>query len=168
MVISIIQDPDCKYLGPKESTTKSSDKGFSTQFERLDDDVIMVVFPDNMLTSEVRARVTNCLEYMEQSHSTAAAALKEVKKPMSTISRYTFRGYSSLSIKFKVSTVQTFAATLSLSIKEENSVKTSIHGVSNQFDVLEKQLHQAVKGVKYESSSQKRRHKSAATNITSS
>ena len=51
--------------------------------------------------------------------------------------------------------VQTFTAALSLSIKEEYNIKASIHGVSHQFDVLEKQLHQAVKGVKYESGSRK-------------
>ena len=49
--------------------------------------------------------------------------------------------------------VQTFAAALSLPIKEEYNIKASIHGVSNQFDVLEKQLQQVVKGVKYESGS---------------
>ena len=82
MVISTIWDLDCKYLRPKESTTKSSDEDFPTQFERLDDDIIMAAFPDNMLTSEVRTRVTNCLDYMEQSHTAAAAALKEAKKLM--------------------------------------------------------------------------------------
>ena len=51
--------------------------------------------------------------------------------------------------------VLTFAAALTLSIKDEYSIKASIHGVSNQFDVPEKQLHQAVKGIKYKSGSQK-------------
>ena len=38
--------------------------------------------------------------------------------------------------------------------------------MSSLFDVLDKQLCQAVKGVKYESGSQKQRRKSAATKVT--
>ena len=91
MVISTIWNLDCKYLRPKDSTTGSSDIDFPSQFERLDDDIIMAMFPDNMLTSEVRGRVTNCLDYMAQSHSAAAAALKEVEKLMSTIQAGAFR-----------------------------------------------------------------------------
>ena len=91
MVIATIWDLDCKYLRPAESTTKSSDEDFPTQFKRLDDDVIIAEFPDNMLTSEVRTRVTNCLDYMEQSHTTPAATLKEAKKLMSHIPARAFR-----------------------------------------------------------------------------
>ena len=65
-----------------------------------------------------------------------------------------------------LTTVWTFAAALTLSIKDQYGIKASIHGVSNQFDVSEKQLHQAVKGVKYESSSQKWRHKSSAAQVS--
>ena len=45
----------------------------------------MAALSENMLTSELRTRVTNCLDYMEQSHSTAAFALKEAKKLMLSI-----------------------------------------------------------------------------------
>ena len=62
--------------------------------------------------------------------------------------------------------VAIFAAVLHWSIKEENGVKASILSMSSIFNVLEKQLHQTIKGVKYESGSQKKRHKSAATKVT--
>ena len=59
-----------------------------------------------------------------------------------------------------------FAVALSLFIKEEYGVKASIHGVSSLLDVLEKQLCQAVKGVKYESGWQKKISKTSATEVT--
>ena len=46
-----------KYLRPKESTIESSED-FATQFDRPDDDIIMVEFPDKMLTPEVRTHIT--------------------------------------------------------------------------------------------------------------
>ena len=70
------------HLQPKESTTN---------FERPDDDIIIAEFPENMLTSEVQIQVTNCLDHMEQSHSTAAAALCEAKKLMTVIPVGAFR-----------------------------------------------------------------------------
>ena len=63
---------DCKHLRPKESTTmRVVMKIFQQQFERPDEDIIMAAFPNIMLTNEVKTRVTNCLDYMEQSHSAA-------------------------------------------------------------------------------------------------
>ena len=91
MVMSTIHDLDCKFLRPKESTTESSHEDFLTQFDRPDDDIIMAEFPDNMLTSEIRTRITKCLDYMEQSHSSVAATLTEVKKLMPLIPVGAFR-----------------------------------------------------------------------------
>ena len=67
MFISIIQDPDCKELRPKESTTESSDERFSNAVQKTQMKTSSWQhFLDDMLTSEVGTRVTNCLDYMEQ------------------------------------------------------------------------------------------------------
>ena len=58
---------------------ESSDEDFLTKFDRPDDGIIMAEFPDSMLTSEIRTQITNCLCYMEQLHSSAAAALTKMK-----------------------------------------------------------------------------------------
>ena len=153
-----------------------------------------------MLTSEVRTWIMNCLDYMEQSHSSAAATLTEVKELMPVIPISAFRlllqallqpiikvkgwcvqciskmperkGFSFLEMLPNakeahnlLQAVNIFAAVLTFSVKE-HGVKSSICRILSVFDVPVKQLHQAVKGVKYESGSQKKRHKSATTEVT--
>ena len=80
-----------RIYNPKRVHTESSDEDFPTLFKRPDNDIIMAEFPENMLTSEVRTCVTNCLDHMEQSHSAAAAALSEAKKLMPVIPVGSFR-----------------------------------------------------------------------------
>ena len=51
--------------------------------------------------------------------------------------------------------VRTLAAILYYQLKNETSIKTSIMATSELFGTQEKPLHQALKGVGYESGSQK-------------
>ena len=58
--------------------------------------------------------------------------------------------------------VRTLAAILHYQLKNETSIKIFIMATSKMFGAQEKPLHQALKGVHYESGSQKHRQKDAA------
>ena len=58
--------------------------------------------------------------------------------------------------------VRTLAAILHYQLKNETGIKVSIMATSKVFGTQEKPLHQALKGVCYESSSQKHRQEDAA------
>ena len=58
--------------------------------------------------------------------------------------------------------VRTLATILHYQLKNETSIKISITATSKLFGTLEKLLHQALKGVHYESGSQKHRREDAA------
>ena len=53
--------------------------------------------------------------------------------------------------------VRTLTAILHYKLKKETGIKVLISSTSKIFDTQEKQLHQALKGVQYESRSQKQR-----------
>ena len=53
-ILATMRDPNCKYLGPKESTTESSDEDFPTQFTHLVEEQIFGEFPVDILTPEVQ------------------------------------------------------------------------------------------------------------------
>ena len=86
MIKTIIQDPECKYLHPSESTeVSSSDEGMPKKFDTLSEADIMAEFPQDMLTPEVRSNISNTLEHIEASHTEAAEAMWSMKKLITTI-----------------------------------------------------------------------------------
>ena len=76
MIKTMVQDPECKYLHPSESTeASSSDEGMPQKFDTLSEADIMAEFPKDMLTPEVRMNISNVIEYMEVSHTESAEAM---------------------------------------------------------------------------------------------
>ena len=70
MIKTMIQDPECKYLHPSESTeASSSDEGMPQKFDTPSEANIMAEFPKDMLTPEVRTNILNIIEHMEASHT---------------------------------------------------------------------------------------------------
>ena len=56
-------DPECKYLHPSESTeASSSDGGMPQKFDTPSEADIMVEFPQDVLTPEVRTNILNIIE----------------------------------------------------------------------------------------------------------
>ena len=86
-----VKDLDCKFLRPDESETESSDEDFPVNFERPVEEQIFAEFPEGTLTPEIHTHIKNAIEFMEQAHTNAAAALKELKKTTSTIPQGLFR-----------------------------------------------------------------------------
>ena len=81
MVMTTIQDPECKYLCPSESTeASSSDEGMPQNFDVPSEGDIMAEFPKDILTNEVRMAILSVLEHMETSHMEAAEAMRTMKK----------------------------------------------------------------------------------------
>ena len=86
MIKTTIQDPECKYLLPSESTeASSSDEGMPQRFDTLSEANIMAKFSKDMLTPEVRLNILNVIEHMEASHTEAAEAMQCMKKLITTI-----------------------------------------------------------------------------------
>ena len=90
-VLETVKDLDCKFLRPDESETESSDEDFPVNFERPVEEQIFANFPEGTLTPEMQMHIKNVMEFMEQAHTAAAAALKELKKTMSTIPQGPFQ-----------------------------------------------------------------------------
>ena len=65
MIETTVQDPECKYLHPSESTkASSSDKGMPQKFDTPSEADIMAEFPKDMLTPAVRSDISNVIEHM--------------------------------------------------------------------------------------------------------
>ena len=86
MIKTTIQDPECKYLCPSESTeASSSNESMPQKFDTPSKADIMAEFPKDMLTPEMRSNILNVIEHMEASHTEAAKAMQCMKKPITTI-----------------------------------------------------------------------------------
>ena len=90
-VLETVKDLDCKFLRPDESETENSDEDFLVHFERPVEEQIFTEFPEGTLTPEICTHIINAIEFMEQAHTNAAAALKELKKTTSTIPQGPFQ-----------------------------------------------------------------------------
>ena len=76
MIKTTIQDPECKYLCPSESTEASStNEDMHQKFDTPSEADIMAEFPQDMLTPEVRLNISNALEHIEVSHTEAAEVI---------------------------------------------------------------------------------------------
>ena len=186
-----MKDPDCKFLRPDESETESSDEDFLVNFERPVEEQIFADFPEATWTPEMQMHIENAMEFMEQAHTAATAALKELKKTTSTIppgpfwlllqacvqpiiklrgrcirqvEREPSEGHSLMCMlpspaacKNLAMPVQTVAATLAYLIKTEVDIETSINNTAKTYSVPEKKRRQGLKGVNYQSGTQRRR-----------
>ena len=90
-IIEMVKDLTCKYLHPQESETESSDEDFPESFTRPVNEQIFSEFPKGTLTDEMKMHIENAIEFMEQSHTAAANALKELKKTTPVIPHGPFR-----------------------------------------------------------------------------
>ena len=63
-----------------KSETESSDEDFPESFTRPVNEQIFSEFPEGALTDEMKTHIENAIDFMEQSHTAAANALKELKK----------------------------------------------------------------------------------------
>ena len=90
-IIEMAKDPTCKYLSPQESETKCSNEDFPESFTRPVKEQIFSEFPKGALTDEMKMHIENAIEFMEQSHTAAANALKELKKTNPIIPHGPFR-----------------------------------------------------------------------------
>ena len=145
----------------------------------------------------MKMHIENAIDFMEQSHTAAANALKELKKTTPVIPHGPFRlllqalcqpviklwghhikqvkreapeGHTilcmlpspaaSMDLPTSVKTVKTLAAALVYLVKTKLGIDTSINSTAKIFDVSEKKLRQGLKGVKYESSLQRKRQRS--------
>ena len=73
----MIDDPECKFLCPTESTEESdSNEGMPQEFDTPFKADIMAEFPKEMLTPEVRTNIANIIKHMEALHSEAAKLMK--------------------------------------------------------------------------------------------
>ena len=79
-IIETVKDLSCKYLCPQESETESSNEDFPESFTRPVNEQTISEFPEGALTDEMKTHIENAIEFMEQSHTAAANALKELKK----------------------------------------------------------------------------------------
>ena len=193
-IIETVKDLSCKYLHPQESETESSDEDFPESFTRPVKEQIFSEFPKGVLTDEIKTHIENAIDYMEQLHTAAANALKELKKTTPVIPHGPFRlllqalcqpviklqGHHVRQVKREApeghtilcmllsptasvnlpTSVKTLVAALMYLMKTTLGIDTSITSTAKIFDVLEKRLRQGLKGVKYESSSQRKRQKS--------
>ena len=76
MIKTPVQDPECKYLHPSESTeASSSNEGMPQEFDAPSEANVMAKFPKDMLTPELRMTISNIIEHMVASHSEAAEAM---------------------------------------------------------------------------------------------
>ena len=135
--------------------------------------------------------IENAIDFMEQLHTAAANALKELKKTTPVIPHGPFRlllqalcqpviklqGHHIRQVKREApeghtilcmlltpaasmnlpASVKTLAAALMYLMKTKLGIDTSINSTAKIFDVSEKKLRQGLKGVKYESGSQRKR-----------
>ena len=86
MIKLMIDDPECKYLHPGESTkATSSDEGMAKEFATPSEANIMAKFLRDMLTPQVRTNISNAIEHMEVSHNEAAELIRCMKKLITTI-----------------------------------------------------------------------------------
>ena len=86
MIMTMILDPECKYLCPSESTEASdSDEGMPDKVDIPSEGDILAKFLKDMLTSEVRMNILNVLEHIETSHLEEAEAMTIMKKLVTQI-----------------------------------------------------------------------------------
>ena len=90
-IIEMVKDLTCKYLHPQESETESSDEDFPESFTRPVKEQIFSEIPIEALTNEMKMHIENAIEFMEQVHTAAANALKELKKTTPVIPHGPFR-----------------------------------------------------------------------------
>ena len=90
-IIETMKDLSCKYLHPQESETESSNEDFPERFTRPVNEQIFSEFPEGALTDEMKMHIENAIDFMEQSHTAAANALKELKKTTPVIPHGPFR-----------------------------------------------------------------------------
>ena len=90
-IIEMVKDLTCKYFHPQESETESSDEDFPECFTRPVKEQIISDFPEGALTNEMKTHIENAIEFMEQSHTAAANALKQLKKTTPVIPHGVFR-----------------------------------------------------------------------------
>ena len=199
-IIETVKYLSCKYLHPQESETESSNEDFPESFTRPVKEQIFNEFPEGALTDEMKMHIENAIEFMEQLHTAAASALKELKKTNPVIPHGPFRlllqalcqpvikpqGHHVRQVKREApeghtilcmlpspaasmnlpTSVKTLAAALMYLVKTELGINTSISSTAKIFDVLEKKLRQGLKGVKYESGSQRKRWRSDRLGFT--
>ena len=92
MIMTMIQDPECKFLHPSEGTEASdSDEGMPDKYDMPSEGDIMAEFPKHMLITEVRTCISNILEHMEMSHMEAAEAMRSMEKLITQIPIGAFR-----------------------------------------------------------------------------
>ena len=90
-IIEMVKDLSCKYFHPQKSETESSDEDFLESFTRLVNEQIFSEIPERALTGEMKTHIENAIDFMEQSHTAAANALKELKKTTLVIPHGPFR-----------------------------------------------------------------------------
>ena len=193
-IIETVKDLGCKYLCPQESEAETSDEDFPESFTRPVNEQIFSEFPEGALIDEMKTHIENAIDFMEQSHTAAANALKELKKTTPVIPHGPFRlplqalcqpviklwgchirqvkreapeGHTILCMLLSPAasmnlptSVKTLAAALMYLVKTELGIDTSINSTAKIFNVSEKKLRQGLKGVKYKSSSQRKRWRS--------
>ena len=79
-VLKTVNDPECRYLRPTESSTESSDEDFPTTCAHPVEDQIFGEFLENLLTPEIREHITAFCENMEQVHLLAVTTMEEMAK----------------------------------------------------------------------------------------
>ena len=193
-MVETVKDLTCKYLCHQESETESSDEDFPESFIRPVKEQIFSGISEGALTDEMKKHIGNAIEFMEQAHTAAANALKELKKTTPVIPHGSFRlllqalcqpviklqGHHIRQVKREApeghtilcmlpsptasvnlpTSVKTLAAALVYLMKTELGINTSLNNTAKIFNVSEKNLRQGLKGVKYESGSQRKRWKS--------
>ena len=92
MIMTMIQDPECKFLCPSESTEASdSDEGMPDKYDMPSEGDIIAEFPKDMLMAKERTCISNVLKHMEMSHLEAAKVMKSMKKLITKIPVGAFR-----------------------------------------------------------------------------
>ena len=182
MMKPMIHDHECKFLHPTESTEESdSDEGMPQEFDTPSEANIMAKFPKEMLTPEVRTNIANIIKHMEASHSEAAKLMKCMKKLVPTIPVGAFclilqamvqpcimiqhqwlhhiksgeQEHPCTASLADMIPFQTLAVILHYQGQEWSWYQVSITQTAKLFGTQEKLFHQALKGVCYESSTQK-------------
>ena len=92
MIMTTIQDPECKFLHLSESTEASdSDEGLPDECDIPSEGDIVAKFPKDMLMTEVRTHIISVIEHMETSHLEATESMTSKKKLAPSILVRAFR-----------------------------------------------------------------------------
>ena len=69
MIMTMIKDPECKFLHPSGSTEASaSEKRMPHRTDQPTKSDILAEFPKDMLTNEIQNNISNILEHIENLH----------------------------------------------------------------------------------------------------